>query len=317
MKRLLVSILLLGASLTHAQGYPTKPVRFVVGFAAGGGTDFVARVIAKRLGETLGQSIVVENRPGAGGVTASEHIARMPADGYSILVGAAGPLTIAPNFGERPFDTLKELEPIALVAASPFVLVTHPGVPAKTLPELIAHARANPGKLNYGSSGSGGAPHLAGELFARMAGVDIVHVPYKGLGPAITDLLSGQIQAAFADVGLVLAHIAAGSLRGIAVSGAARSASLADLPTIAEAGIAGYKAETWYGLLGPAGTPASVIERLNGEVAKALATPDIRAQFKTQGLDAAPLTPAQYRALIGDDLAKWAKLIREAKIRPN
>lgn len=304
--------------LAFAQEYPIRPIRFVVGFAAGGGTDFVARAIGKRLGETLGQQVVVENRPGAGGVTAGEHIAKGPADGYSILVGAAGPLTIAPSLAERVgYDTAKDFAPIALVASSPFVLVVHPSLPAKTVAEFIAYAKANPGKINFGSSGNGGAPHLAGELFARMAGVEMVHVPYKGLAPAITDVLSGQIQASFADVGLVLAHLKSGGLRGIAVTGSKRSSSLPDLPTVAEAGLPDYKAETWYGLLGPAGTPPAVVTRLNGEVAKALQTQEIQNQLRTQGLEAAPMTPAQYATLISDDLGKWSKLIREAKIRPN
>ncbi|MEO7405304.1 MAG: tripartite tricarboxylate transporter substrate binding protein [Burkholderiales bacterium] len=305
-------------SAAIAQSYPSKPIRFVVGFAPGGGTDFVARVIGKRLSETLGQQIVVDNRPGAGGMVANEHMAKAVADGYSILVGAAGPLVIAPNLYDKVnFDTQKDFEPIALIASSPFVLIIHPSVPAKSLSDLIAYAKANPGKLNYGSSGNGGAPHLAGELFTSMAGVNMVHVPYKGLAPAITDALSGQVQAVFADVGLVLAHLQSGGLRALAVTGNTRSASLPDVPTVAEGGLAGYKAETWYGLLGPAGTPPAVIARLNAEVAKALAFPDVRNQFKTQGLDAAPSTPAQYALLIAEDLAKWAKLIKDAKIRPN
>ena len=310
--------LLATASATPAQDYPTKPIRFVVGFAPGGGTDFVARAIGRRLSETMGQQIVVDNRPGAGGVTASEHVAKGPADGYSILVGAAGPLTIAPSLAERVgFDTVKDFAPIALIASSPFVLVVHPSLPAKTVAEFIAYAKANPGKVNFGSSGNGGAPHLAGALFAQMAQVEMVHVPYKGLAPAITDVLSGQIQAAFADVGLVVPHLQSGGLRGIAVTGSARSSSLPDLPTIAEAGLRGYKAETWYGLLGPAGTPAPVVARLNSEVARALAMPEVIGQFKTQGLEAAPLSPAQYAALISEDLSKWSRLIKEAKIRPN
>ncbi len=300
-----------------AQEYPSRPIRFVVGFAAGGGTDFVARAIGKRLSETLGQQIVVENRPGAGGVTAGEQIAKGAADGYAILVGAAGPLTIAPSLAERVgYDTAKDFAPIALVASSPFVLVVHPSVPAKTVAEFIAYAKANPGKVNFGSSGNGGAPHLAGELFARMADVEMVHVPYKGLAPAITDVLSGQIQASFADVGLVLAHLKSGGLRGIAVTGNKRSSSLPDLPTVGESGLPGYKAETWYGLLGSAGTPAAIVTRLNDEVVKALQTVEIQKQLQTQGLEAAPMTAAQYATLIREDLDKWSKLIREAKIRP-
>jgi tripartite-type tricarboxylate transporter receptor subunit TctC len=299
-----------------AQAYPNKPIKLVVTFTAGGGADFAARAIAAKLNEPLGQPVVVDNRAGGNGMIGNEAVAKSPPDGYSLLLGAAGPMTIVPHLYEKvPVNTLKDFEPIALIATSPFVLTVNPSMAANTLSEFTALAKANPGKLNFGSSGTGGAPHLAGELYKSMTGVNIVHVPYKGLAQAITDLLGAQIQVLFADVGLVLPHIKSGKLKAIAVTGRERSLTLPDVPTMMEAGLAGYQAGTWYGLLAPAGTPAPIITRLNAEVRKALALADVKSQFMAQAVDPAPTTPEQFAALIRDDFNKWSKLIKDADIK--
>ena len=299
-----------------AQPYPAKPIKVVVTFAAGGGADFVARVLAAKLSEPLGQSVVVENRAGAGGAIGAEAVAKSPPDGYTLLLGAAGTLTILPNLQEKvPFDSVKDFAPIGLAGSSPFVLAVGSTVPANTVAELTALAKANPGKLNYGSSGNGGAPHLAGELYKSMTGIDIVHVPYKGLAPAITDVLGGQLQILFADVGLIAPHLKSGRLKALAVTGKERSSALPDLPTMIEAGVPGYQAGTWYGILAPVGTPSAVVMRLNGVLLKVIATPEIKTQFAAQGIEPAGGGPDQFGALIRDDMARWGKLIKEAKIK--
>ena len=312
---LLFAALAVAASTSFAQPYPAKPIRLVVTFATGGGTDLAARTVSPKISEALGQSIVIENRAGANGAVGAEAVAKAPPDGYTIMVGAAGTLAVAPHLAKLPFDSFRDFAPISLLATSPFVVTVNPSVKAETLRELIALARANPGKLSFGSSGTGGAPQLATELFKSMAGIDILHVPYKGLGPAITDLLGGQIQLLFADVGLVTAHLKAGKLRGLAVSGSSRSAALPDLPTVAEAGVPGYAAGTWYGLFAPAGTPPAIVSRLSEETRKALAHPDVRASLAAQGVDPAGNTPEQFAAFVRDEYAKWGKVIRDAGIK--
>ena len=304
------------APSARAQAYPARPVRMVVTFPAGGGADFVARVIAPKMGDALGQSVVVDNRAGANGGIGNEVVAHSAPDGYTLLLGAAGALTIAPHLYQKlGFDTFNDFVPVALVGASPFVLVVNPSVPANSVADLTALAKSNPGKYNYGSSGTGGAPHLAGELYKRDAGIDIVHVPYKGLAPAITDLLGGQVQILFADVGLVAQHIKSGKLRALAVTGRRRSPTLPDVPTMIESGVPNYSAGTWYGVLTPARTPNDIVMRLNGVLAKALGGSDVRSQFALQGIEPGGGTPEQFAALIRDDYGKWAKLIKEAGIK--
>ncbi|MGE0314323.1 MAG: Bug family tripartite tricarboxylate transporter substrate binding protein [Lautropia sp.] len=318
-RRLLLAAGLVVGSLSaqapsFAQAWPDKPIHMVVTFAAGGGTDNVARVIAPKLSQALGQSVVVENRPGAGGLIGTAFVAKAPADGYTVLLAAAGPTTIAPNVFDKDkvtFDPMKDLLPIALVATAPFVVTVNPSVPARTLPELIAYAKANPDKLNFGSSGNGGSPHLAGELFKRMAGVQMQHVPYKGLAPAITDLMGGQIQVVFADVGLVTSQIKAGKLRALAVTGDQRYPALPDVPTVAEAGVPGYRAATWYGLIAPAGVPDAVRDRLSTEMRRIIAMPDVREQLAARGNDVPDMTMQQFGALVGDDYTKWRKLVQD------
>ena len=299
-----------------AQTWPDKPIKLIVTFPAGGGADFVGRALAPKLGEGLGQPVVVDNRGGANGAIGNVAVARAAPDGYTLLLGAAGALTIAPHLYEKlDFDTFKDFVPIALVGSSPFVLAVNPKVPVSTVAELTAYAKANPGKLNAGSSGTGGAPHLALELYKSVTGAQIVHVPYKGLAPAITDLLGGQVQVLFADVGLIAPHVKAGTLRALAVTGAQRTPALPDLPTMQEAGVPGYTAGTWYGVLAPVGTPAAVVTRVNAEIGKALAAPQLRAQFAEQSVNAAGGSPADFAALIRQDYDKWGKLIREANIK--
>lgn len=299
-----------------AQGYPAKPVRLIVTFAAGGGADYVGRTVGGKLADFLGQPVVVENKAGANGALGAELVAKSPPDGYTLLIGAAGTLAVSPHLNPKlPFDTFKDFAPVSLLATSPFVVTVHPEVPAKSVRELIELAKARPGKLNFGSSGVGGSPQLAGELFKSMAGVNMVHVAYKGLAPAITDLLGGQIQVIFADVGLVAPHLKAGKLRGLAVTGAQRSALAPALPTVAEAGLPGYAAGTWYGLLAPAGTPAPIVTRLAEDTRKALADPAVRGALEKQGVDPAGSTPGEFASFLRDEHAKWGKVIRDANIK--
>ncbi len=312
---LLCAALAFAASPGFAQPYPAKPIRLIVTFAAGGGTDLAARTVAPKLSEGLGQSIVIENRAGANGAVGAEALAKAPADGYTLMVGAAGTLAVAPHLAKLPFDTFRDFAPISLLATSPFVVTVNPGVKAESIRELIALAKASPGKLTFGSSGTGGAPQLATELFKSMAGVNLLHVPYKGLGPAITDLLGGQIHVIFADVGLVVAHLKAGKLRGLAVTGSNRSAAVPDLPTVAEAGVSGYAAGTWYGLFAPSGTPPAIVARLSEETRRALAHPEVRASFASQGVDPAGNTPEQFAAFVRDEHAKWGRVIRDSGIK--
>lgn len=299
-----------------AQAWPAKPIKLIVTFAAGGGADFVGRAIGTKLSESLGQPVVVDNRAGGGGLIGNEAVAKAASDGYTLLLGAAGPLTVAPHLYKKiGYDTLKDLVPVALIASTPFVLVVNPSVPANTVGELTALVKSSPGKLNFGSSGTGGAPHLAGELYTTMAGVRMVHAPYKGLAPAITDLLGGHIQVLFADTGLVLPYIKAGKLKALAVTGQQRTALLPDVPTMKEAGLTGYQAGSWYGILAPAGTPAAIINRINSDVHAALGQADLQKQLVTQGMEAASTTPEQFGAVLREDYNKWGKLISDANIK--
>ena len=313
---LLWAVLASGPTLAQAQAYPSKPIRLIVTFAAGGGTDLAARAVAPKLAEALGQPVVVENRAGANGAVGAEATAKSPADGYTLMVGAAGTLAVAPHLNAKlPFDTFKDFAPVSLLATSAFVVSLNPAVKAQSIRELVALAKASPGSLTFGSSGTGGAPQLAGELFKSQAGVNLLHVPYKGLGPAITDLLGGQIQVVFADVGLVTAHLKAGRLRGLAITSAARSSMLPDLPTVSESGVPGYAAGTWYGVFAPAGTPGAIVARLSEEVRRALALPEVRAALVAQGVEAAGNSPEQYAVFLREEHAKWGRVIAEAGIR--
>ena len=301
-----------------AQSWPARPIRMVVGFAAGGGTDVVARGIAAPLAEILGQPVVIENRPGANGALGADLVAKAAPDGYTLHMGAAGTLVIAPHLGAQlPFDTFRDFAPVSLAATSPFIVSAHASVKASTIAELVALARSQPGKLTVGSSGTGGAPHLAAVLFNSMAGVDIVHVPYKGLAPAITDLIGGQIDLVFADVALVRAQIASGKLKALAVTGSRRLIDAADLPTVSESGLPGYLSGTWYGVLAPAGTPADIVTRLSEAIRRVLASTELTASFAAKGIEAAANSPQEFATMMRTESDKWGKLIRDAGIKGN
>jgi tripartite-type tricarboxylate transporter receptor subunit TctC len=306
---------LLSATAAVAQTYPNKPVRLIVTFAPGGGADFVGRVIATPLSELLGQPVVVENKAGGNGVVGADAVAKAPPDGYALLLGAAGTMAVAPHLGEPlPFDPLRDFVPVALVATSPFALVVSKSLPVNSVAELIAYAKAHPDQLNYGSAGTGSAPHLAAELFSSMAGIRMTHVPYRGLAPAIADLIGGQIQVLFADVSLVATYVKSGALHALAVTGSTPSSLLPDLQPLAEAGLPGYSAGTWYGVFLAARTPPEIIARLSSALKDVLATPSLRATLAAQGSDVAWDTPEQFAAFLRDESAKWASLIRRSGI---
>jgi tripartite-type tricarboxylate transporter receptor subunit TctC len=288
----------------------------IVAFPPGGGTDILGRMLAQRLGETLGQNVVVENRGGAGGNVGTEAAARAAPDGYTILMGNVAPNAINVSlYRNLPFDPVADFAPVSLVAATPNLLVVHPSTAARTVKDLIALARARPGTLNFASAGNGSSSHLAGELFRVLAGAEIVHVPYKGAGPAMLDVLSGQVQLYFATLPAALPHVKSGKLAAVAVTSARRSPALPDLPTVAESGVPGYEASTWYGVLAPARTPASAIERLHGDIVKILAQPEFRERLQAQGFDLVGSSPEAFRAAIRSEIAKWGRVVRDAGIR--
>jgi tripartite-type tricarboxylate transporter receptor subunit TctC len=294
-----------------SDAYPVKPIRMIVGFAPGGGTDLTARPIALKLSELLGQQVIVENRPGAAGNIATEQVTRAAPDGYTILMGTIAALAINPSlYGNLKFDPETDLAPVIQVVDATNVLALHPSVPARTMQELIALARQK--SLSAGSSGIGATGHLSIELFNLMAGVKLVHVPYKGGGPAMTDLVGGQVQLIFSTTASAIPQLKAGRIKGIAVTTARRSTLLPDLPTISEAGLAGFDANNWYGIVVPAKTPRAIVDRLNAGVGKILAMADVRATLQSQGLDPAPGTPEQFGAYIKSERIKWAKVIKES-----
>jgi len=303
------------AANVHAQApYPNHPVRIVVPFPAGGTTDILARATAQKLTETLGQPFVVENRPGAAGNIGAEIVAKSPPDGYTMLMGTVGTHAINASLYEKmPYDHVKDFVPVVLVAGVPNVLVVHPSVPAKSVQELIAYAKANPGKLNFASSGSGTSIHLSGELFKTMTGVSMQHVPYKGSAPALADLTGGQVQLMFDNLPSALPLIKAGKLRALAVTSLARASALPDVPTVAESGLPGFEASSWFGLLAPAGTPKDVITKVNAEVAKWLATPEAKEKLAAHGaIVASGLTPDDFTRHIASETAKWQKVVKES-----
>ena len=293
--------------------FPTKPIRIVVPFPPGGTTAILARAAAQKMTEAWKEQAVVDNRPGAGGNIGAELVARSPADGYTLLMGTVGTHAInASLYAKMPYDHVKDFAPVILVAAVPNVLVVHPSLPVHSVAELIAYAKANPGKLNFASSGSGTSIHLAGELFKVMAGVQMTHVPYKGSAPAIADLVGGQVQLMFDNLPSALAQIKAGKLRALAVTSAQRAAALPDAPTIAESGLPGYEASSWFGLLAPAGTPADVVAKINGEIARWLASPEAKEKLSSQGAIAAGGTPEDFARHIAAETAKWQRVVRES-----
>ncbi len=312
-----VVLLTLAAVLpAPAQDYPTRPVVLVSPFPPGGSVSLVARIVAEKMGETLGQSIVVENRGGAGGTIGARTVAKSAPDGYTLLLGYTGTLAIGPSmYPSAGFDPRKDFAPIGRIGTAPTMLVVHPSVPAHSVKELIAYAKANPGKLNFGSAGIGTVGHLAGELMATMAGLELVHVPYKGTGPALTDLLGGHIPMMFTPIPTAHAQAEAGALRALAVTGATRSSLLPNVPTVAEAGLPGYEAVLRYSLVAPAGTPRPVIERLNKELRVALAADDVRMRLATDGAEVLPSTPEEYAADIDREEATWSKVVNKLGLK--
>lgn len=293
-----------------AQTFPTKPIKIIVGFAPGGNTDVVTRIVAVRMQELLGQPVVVENKPGAGGVVATDLIAKAPPDGYTLLINNISLAVNATLIPKLPYDTLKDLAPVTLVGRQPNILVVYPAVPAKTTAELLALARAKPGQLSYGSGGVGTASHLATELLKLMTKTDMAHVPYKGLGPALTDLMGGRLQLIISTMASALPFIKAGKLRPIAVTTLTRSPFFPEVPTLNESGVKGYEFSTWYGLLVPARTPKPVIDRLNAETAKVLAGDAVKEQFAAQGLEPAASSPQEFGKYLRSEVEKWGQVVR-------
>jgi tripartite-type tricarboxylate transporter receptor subunit TctC len=297
-----------------AQNYPDKPIRFVVPFAPGGGTDIIARVMAQKLSEAFGQSVVVDNRGGAGGTIGAEIAAKSTPDGYTMIM-VSGSYAVNAGLYKLAYDPLNGIEPVSLVGTTPFILALHPSVPAKSVKELIALAKAKPGSINYASTGTGGITHMTTELFRLMANVNIVHIPYKGTGPALNDVIGGQVQMIFGAILATLPHVKSGRLKGIAVTGPKRSDAAPELPTVAESGLPGYEVTLWYGVWGPKGIPKAVVSRWNSELVKILRSADMKSRLATEGLEAVGSTPDEFRAHLKAEIAKWAKVIKDANVK--
>lgn len=299
-----------------AQAYPVKPIRFVAAFPAGGPSDIVARAIGRRMSEVLGQSVVIENRTGAGGNIGAEAVAKAPPDGYTVLLGGSY-VTIAPSLYKKPpFDPVRDFAPISLIVSNQYVLVTHPSVPARTVRDLIKIAKAQPGKLNYASTGPGSPPRLCAELFKSMAGVDMVNITYKGATPALVDMIGGHIDVYFGGISGTLPPIASNKVRPLAVTSGKRSSQLPEIPTVAEAALPGYDVTTWFGLLAPAGTPRDIVNKLNGVIVAIVAEPEMKNYLIGQGVDPVTNTPEQFAAHIKNEVPKFAKIVKAAGIAP-
>jgi len=298
------------------QAYPNKAIRVVVAFAPGGIADFAARSVSQKLSESLGVPVVVENRAGANGIVGTEIAARSAPDGYTIVLIPSGHAVNATLYRKLPFDSIKDFAPITLAGSSPLVLAVHPSLPAKNVKELVALARARPGQLTYVSAGVGASGHLGGALFESLTGTKMVHIPYKGMSIAITDLMSGQVSLTFGTSLSVIPHVPSGRLRALATTGAQRSPALPELPTVAEAGVPGYEASLWYGFVGPARLPPEIVRRLNSAIVAVLGLPDVRARLASQGVDPQPTTPEEFAQLLASDVERWAKVIQRAGIQP-
>jgi tripartite-type tricarboxylate transporter receptor subunit TctC len=299
----------------QAQDYPTRPVRFVVPYVPGGGVDFVGRTLAQKLSESWAHAVIVDNRPGGGTHIGSELVARAAPDGYTLLVGGVPNTANAALYKKLGYDVVKDFSPVILLDTAPNVLAVHPSVPAKSVRELIALAKTRRGALTYASAGIGSSNHLSGELFRTMAGIDIVHIPYKGGGAAVTDLLGGQVSMYFGTTPSTMPHVRTGRLRALGVTTAKRTPAAPEVPTIAEAGLPGYEQSAWHGLLAPAGTPEAIITRLHTDVVRALRSKDVAERFAVQGIDVIGSSPAEFAAFIKQDLAKYEKLVKTAGIR--
>jgi tripartite-type tricarboxylate transporter receptor subunit TctC len=315
-KKMVALALTLAAGAAAAQTYPTKAVRLVVPFLAGGSTDIVGRTVAQKLSEMWGQQAFVDNRPGGGTTIGTEMVAKAAPDGYTLLVTPA-PFTINPSLLTKlPYDALNDFAPITLINTTPLVMVVNPGVPAKNVKELIALAKAKPGKLNFGSSGTGGSNHLAGELFDAMAGVKMVHIPYKGNAGALTDIVGGHLDVVYNGITSAVALIRGGKLRALAVTSLQRSAALPDVPTLDESGLKGFEAVAWNGLTAPAKTPREIIMKINADVIKIVNSPELKERLKADGSDPVGSSPEQYAAFLRNEIAKWAKVIKFANVKP-
>jgi tripartite-type tricarboxylate transporter receptor subunit TctC len=308
-------VLLALSSSALAQQYPNRPIRFVVPFAPGGSTDTLARTLGQKLTDALRQQVVVDNRSGANGNIGMEIVAHAAPDGYTIVLGYIANLGIGPSlYAKLPFDPVRDYAPITQIASSPNILAVHPSLPVKSFRELIAYAKTNPKKLNFASSGVGSIGHLTGELLNRSAGVYMVHVPYKGSGQAVIDLLGGQVQMMFSGMSSVMPHIKGGKLRALAVTGAQRSPAVPDVPTIAESGFPGFEATAWYGVLATARTPKPVVDRLHAEIVRALALPEVKERLNNVGFELVGGTPDEFAAFIKSEIAKWSRVVRDAHI---
>lgn len=309
----------LGPASAFAQGdtrYPDHPIRFIVPFAPGGGSDIVTRVMTDHLSQSLGQPVIVENRPGAGTLIGAEAAAKSKPDGYTLFSGITGTMAINPSIYRRlPYDPAKDFEPISMVANGPNVLVVHPSLPVHTVAEFIAYAKAHPGQLFFASSGTGGAPHLAGELMKAKAGIDMSHAPYKGSSQAMVDLLAGHVQVMFSGLGAAMPHIKSGAIRALGVASLQRSASLPEVPTIAET-VPGFEASTWFAIFVPAGTPAPIVDKLVTSVRAAMSRPEVGEELKQQGYEVWLMGPAELTSYVKQETAKWAEVIKAANIQP-
>ncbi len=312
MKRLSFFIFILFFAVEGlAQGWPSRPIRMVVPLSPGGFADVPGRILAARLSSSLGYNVFVENRPGAGGTIGADFVAKSAPDGYTLLFTGTPHVISAWVYKKLPYDPLKDFEPVALVASGPYVLVVNPQLPVHSIRELVAAAKAQPGKIDYASSGNGSAQHLVSALFASMAGIELNHVPYKGSGPAMQDLLGGQVKVSFAGIPNVLPHVKAGRLRALAVSTPQRSPDLPDVPTAAEAGVPGYQATLWLNLAAPAGTPGEIVQRLYAETAKALQDAELQQSFRAAGVEASPMSPQELAGFMRAEYEKWGKVVRD------
>jgi tripartite-type tricarboxylate transporter receptor subunit TctC len=311
MKNLLLATLLSVSVNVAAQSYPSRPVRVVVPLSPGGFADTPARLLMPRLSDQLGRQFFVENRPGAGSTIGADFVAKSAPDGYTLLLTGTPHVTSAHLYKKLPYDTLKDFTPIALIASGAYALVVNPKLNVSSVKELIAAAKAQPGKIDYASSGNGSAQHLVGALFASMAGAELNHVPYKGSGPAMQDLLGGQVTVSFAGVPNVLGHVRAGKLRALGVTTSKRWSELPDVPTLAEAGVPGYEANLWLSISGPANMPPELVQRLNAEIAKALRDPELQANFRAGGVEAVTMSPQELLALTRAEYEKWGRVVRE------
>jgi len=300
------------ATAASPQEYPSKTIRMIVPFAAGGPTDVIARTVGQKLTESWGQPVVIDNRGGVGGNLGTDIAAKAAPDGYTLVMVIVAHAINASLYSKLPYDPVKDFAPVSLAGAATIVLVAHPSVQAKSIRELIALGKAKPGKINWGSPGTGTPHHLAGEMFKTLTGIDMVHIPYKGAAPAIVDLLGGQVSLAFVSLPAALPQIRAGKLTALGVSGPQRSAVAPEVPTIAESGFPGYELENWYGALAPAGTPRAIVNKLNGEIVKILQTPEVKDRLNSQGFEIRTSTPEQFAAYLKSEIVKWAKIVKDS-----